>query len=522
MDSLDWQSTAIGAVHTWSPALSAAARLVLASRQPMLLLWGRDLVQVYNDGCAEVLGLGQLGQPASEQVGPLWQAVLPEAAALLAGRAGARADQTVAVMRDKEPAWWKMACTPLHDGGAMGGVLATFSDCTEQLQLCEALAAELAHTRTQASRADAASQDLRQLYEAILSSTPDLVYVFDLDYRFIYANDVLLKTWGKTAEEALGRTCLELGYEPWHAAMHAREIDQVRATVAPIRGEVPFEGAFGRRIYEYIFVPVRGANGQVQAVAGTTRDITDRKAAELALRDENSRKDEFLAMLAHELRNPLAPIAAASTLLRMRPLDEQRLTYISDVMARQVRHMTELVDDLLDVSRVTRGLITLTLGPVDLRTAVAEAAEQAGPLLAARRHALTIDDPGLPMLVQGDLKRLVQVISNLLTNAAKYTPDGGRIDVLLRRHGDGDGDGDRDRYAICVRDSGIGMTPDLVAHAFDLFVQGQRTADRSQGGLGIGLALARKLIELHGGRITASSDGPGHGSAFTVTLPGVR
>jgi PAS domain S-box-containing protein len=512
IDSVDWDSSAVGGMPGWGPTLAAMVRLVLASRQPMLLLWGRQLVQIYNDGCAEVLGTGQMGNPASEQVGPLWQAVLPEARALLDGvRTGTVADRPVAVVRGKERAWWKTACTPVHDGAAIVGVLATFTDCTDEFQLCQAMSTELAYTREQAKSAETASNSLRQLYEAILSSTPDLVYVFDLDYRFIYANDVLLTMWGRTAEEALGKTCLELGYEPWHAEMHAREIDQVRDTKQPIRGEVPFEGAFGRRMYEYIFVPVIGSDGRVQAVAGTTRDVTERKEAEVALRDENIRKDEFLAMLAHELRNPLAPIAAASTLLRVRPLDDQRLMHISDVVGRQVRHMTGLVDDLLDVSRVTRGHIALTLEPVDLRTVVAEAAEQVGPLMTARHHLLTINGTQMPMMVNGDHKRLVQVISNLLNNAAKYTPDGGTVAVELL-HG-------ASAHVLSVRDSGIGMTQELVAHAFDLFVQGQRTADRSQGGLGIGLALVRKLVELHSGHITARSDGTGHGSTFTVALP---
>jgi PAS domain S-box-containing protein len=511
IDSVDWEGSAVGGMCTWSPALTAMVRLVLASRQPMLLLWGGQLVQIYNDACAEVLGTGQMGQPASQQVGPLWQAVLPEAKALLGGGLnGKEGDRPVAVIRGKERAWWKTACTPVHDGASVAGVLATFTDCTEEVHLCQAMSAELAYTREQASRAETSSTSLRQLYEAILSSTPDLVYVFDLDYRFIYANDVLLKMWGRSAEEALGRTCLELGYEPWHAEMHAREIDQVRETMQPIRGEVPFDGAFGRRMYEYIFVPVLGSDGRVQAVAGTTRDVTERKQAETALRDENSRKDEFLAMLAHELRNPLAPIAAAATLLRVRPLDEKRVAHISDVMGRQVKHMTELVDDLLDVSRVTRGHITLTHAPVDLRAVVAEAAEQAAPLMAARRHTLTINGQ-TAMPVEGDHKRLVQVISNLLNNAAKYTPEGGKVTVELLEGGSA--------HIVSVTDSGIGMTAELVAHAFDLFVQGQRTADRSQGGLGIGLALVRKLVELHGGEITARSDGPGQGSTFSVALP---
>src|SRR5580692_6859674 len=165
----------------------------------------------------------------------------------------------------------------------------------------------------------------KALYEAILTNTPDLAYVFGLDHRFVYANEGLLKLWGKTREEALGRTCLELGYEPWHAAMHDREIDQIAATGQPIRGEVPFTGAFGHRHYDYLLVPVLGSAGEVIAVAGTTRDITERKQMEAALREADHRKDEFIAMLAHELRNPVAPIRNAAEMLSRLSGDERVL-----------------------------------------------------------------------------------------------------------------------------------------------------------------------------------------------------
>ena len=175
------------------------------------------------------------------------------------------------------------------------------------------------------ARITASSEQQRRLYETILSNTPDLVYVFDRDHRFTYANQALLTMWGKTSDEAIGRNCLELGYEPWHAAMHDREIDQVIATRQPIRGEVPFTGTQGRRFYDYIFVPVFGIDGEVEAIAGTTRDVTDRKRSEDALRqsqhdltEANRVKDEFLAMLGHELRNPLAPISTAVQLIRLR------------------------------------------------------------------------------------------------------------------------------------------------------------------------------------------------------------
>ncbi|MEN3275479.1 MAG: hypothetical protein V7631_1269 [Massilia sp.] len=484
----------------------------------------------------------------------------------------------------------------------------------------------------------AESERQRRLYETVLSNSPDLAYVFDLDHRFTYANAVLLRMWGKTLEEALGKTCLELGYEPWHAEMHDREIEQVKATKAPIRGEVPFNGTFGRRIYDYIFVPILGPDGEVEAVAGTTRDVTERKRFEEELRDSerrfrtitnampqmvwtalpdgtidyhneqfyhfigmaagsakgtawaedllhpddqqagracwthsvasgepyemtyrvrhhsgeyrwilaralplhddagnivkwlgtdtdiheaklaeaalqaaNHRKDEFLAMLAHELRNPLAPISAAAQVLRLMPQNGDKVRQYSEVISRQVSHMTTLVNDLLDVSRVTRGMVQLEKAPVDLKSVVTSAAEQVHPLIEAGRHALALRLGPAPAGVLGDRARLIQVTANLLANAAKYTPPGGVITLSVGAH-----DG---KARITVSDNGNGIDAALLPHIFDLFVQGKRTPDRAQGGLGLGLALVKNIVGMHGGRVEARSEGPGRGSTFIVELP---
>jgi PAS domain S-box-containing protein len=243
------------------------------------------------------------------------------------------------------------------------------------------------------------------------------------------------------------------------------------------------------------------------------RDITERKAAEDKLRVADRRKDEFLAMLAHELRNPLAPISAAADLLRIGRLDEARVRQSSAIIGRQVRHMTSLVDDLLDVSRVTRGLVTLARAPVPARAIVDEAIEQVRPMFEARRQHLAVDIGEPEALVLGDKARLVQVLANLLNNAAKYTPEARRIDVAATV------DGARGRLLLTVRDEGIGMEPELTGHVFDLFTQGERSVDRAQGGLGLGLALVRNLVELHGGTVGCTSPGLGQGSTFEVALP---
>ncbi|QJE01653.1 response regulator [Massilia forsythiae] len=238
---------------------------------------------------------------------------------------------------------------------------------------------------------------------------------------------------------------------------------------------------------------------------------TARSLAERELRAADQRKDEFLAMLAHELRNPLAPISTGAHLLKLLHSDNVQITQTCSIIVRQVDHMTGLVDDLLDVSRVTRGLVSLSTQVLDLKRVVDDAAEQIRPLITARRHRVVIDLPPLPCHVKGDHKRLVQVVANLLGNATKYTPEGGAIDLRLAADGHD--------YVLTVADDGIGMEPALVERVFDLFTQAERTPDRSQGGLGLGLALVKSLVELHGGAVHAASPGPGKGSTFTVRLP---
>jgi signal transduction histidine kinase/ActR/RegA family two-component response regulator len=236
-----------------------------------------------------------------------------------------------------------------------------------------------------------------------------------------------------------------------------------------------------------------------------------RGLAERELRAADQRKDEFLAMLAHELRNPLAPISTGAHLLKLLHSDNAQITQTCAIIARQVEHMTGLVDDLLDVSRVTRGLVSLSTQVLDMRKVVDDAAEQIRPLITTRRHSVLLDLPADAAPVKGDHKRLVQVVANLLNNANKYTPEGGHIELRLAEDGP--------HYVLTVSDDGIGMEPQLVERVFDLFTQAERTPDRSQGGLGLGLALAKSLVELHGGTVRAESPGLGKGSTFTVRLP---
>ncbi|MFL6618381.1 MAG: PAS domain S-box protein [Povalibacter sp.] len=612
---------------------------------------------------------------------------------------------------------------------------------------------------TDRTRAEEALAQQQRLYEAILTNTPDLAYVFDLNHRFIYANEGLLKMWGKTSNEALGKNCLELGYEPWHAAMHDREIDEVVATKKSVRGEVPFTGALGRRIYDYLLVPVFGIDGEVEAIAGTTRDVTDRKrsedalrqsetrfrqlieaspagvaisepdgrilmanetllqimgytradlergtvdwqrvtppeylqrdlahmealrqggspaafekefirsdgsrvpvlivarfipgegermvafalditerkqaaeslrrteqrlsrifetnllgllyfnveggvvgandeflrvvgftradleegtvdwsrmtpdefkaqdaravadlqrvgahvaiekqyvrkdgtrvwvlvgsamvdsdmgvgfvldlsevkAAEEALRVADRRKDEFLATLSHELRNPLAPIRNAVELLKRSPSLDKQLRTASEMIDRQVHHMVRLVDDLLEVSRITLGHVNLRHETVSLGAVLTDALEAARPAVEQAEHRLTVQMPAENMQMNGDPTRLSQIFQNILNNAARYTPDRGNISLAVKRDGT--------EAHVHIRDSGIGIPPDMQSRIFELFTRAHSSQEIKTSGLGIGLAVAKELVELHGGRIEVRSDGLRTGSEFIVTLP---
>jgi PAS domain S-box-containing protein len=398
--------------------------------------------------------------------------------------------------------WYEVTCFP-----AVEGVSVYFRNVTEERQV-------------QAERERLALDSARQrrMYETALNSTPDLIYVFDLEHRIIYANEALLRMWGVTEAYAYGRKLPELGYEPWHVAMHDREIEQVVATRAPIRGEVPFSGTNGRRVYDYIFAPVLGPDGAVVAVAGTTRDVTERQAAEQAMREQAQRltesdqaKDEFLATLSHELRNPLAPLRNSFELLRRLPGVDAKLAGVHAMMERQVNHLVRLVDDLLEMSRISRGTLSLRDERVPLETVVRNAVETSEPLVQAARHTLTVDLPDEPLWLQGDPVRLAQILANLLNNAARYTDDGGTIVVRARREGE--------QAVIAVRDNGIGIAPDVMPRMFEMFSRGHRETGRHQGGLGIGLALSRRLAQMHNGSLDALSDGPGRGSEFTVRLP---
>jgi PAS domain S-box-containing protein len=323
-------------------------------------------------------------------------------------------------------------------------------------------------------------------------------------------------------------TSRTMSFARWCELVHPRDRSQVEEKFRLARAHLPgtsilMEICMRRKEghYRWFFVRAdwyREKESQPYALSGVNVDIHERKITEEELREAvdklkeaDARKDEFLAMLAHELRNPLAPIRAAADLLRMKQYDIASVRQATGIIGRQVNHMTTLVDDLLDVSRVTRGLVKLEKTPLEIRHIIADAVEQVTPLIRAKGHRLTLHLAPDAASVFGNHKRLVQVLANILNNAAKYTGQNGEITLRTQVHAQ--------TVLLHVCDNGIGMAPSLVARVFELFVQGDRGADRSSGGLGIGLALAKSLIELHEGYVHAESEGENLGSKFTICLP---
>src|SRR3984957_9167871 len=251
--------------------------------------------------------------------------------------------------------------------------------------------------------------------------------------------------------------------------------------------------------------------GERKFVLETNRDITERKAAQEALRRADHQKDEFLAMLAHELRNPLAPIRNAAVLLTREIGADPRLGALIAMITRQSQHLTRLLDDLLDVSRIARGRIVLQSEPLEIGEIIEPAIEMVQPLMNEKLHKLRVDRPGQPLHVHGDRARLVQCLCNLLNNAAKYSAARSEIVVVVTEA--------PDNVTIEVRDNGVGISPELLPQIFDLFIQGVRPLDRSQGGLGIGLSIVKRLVEMHQGAVSAASEGIGRGSTFSIRLP---
>jgi len=418
-----------------------------------------------------------------------------------------------------EDMYWSATNTPVYDAE---GILTCVSHTTINITAQVLAEQALRLSREEALRNAQMAESERAHLAGVLRAAPVGVLVVDNALSVLHRNPAHEAMFGATLPGA----SRQIDFSHWHGWF----IDGPRAGRKLEPHEWPLQRARAGEVVEQSLLRVRtfgmepeqrmlmvsaapivDAGGARVGAVAVAMDIEARVRAEEALKEADRRKDEFLAMLAHELRNPLAPIGAAASLLARDGANVDHVRRSSAVITRQVQHMTGLVNELLDVARVTRGLITLDKAVLDAKRIVAEALEQMRPVLESRGHTLQVSQLPSPAFVEGDHKRLVQVLANLLNNAAKFTPAGGTIGVELAI--------DPHHVRMAVQDNGIGMSQQLIDQAFELFSQAERTSDRSQGGLGIGLALVRSLVQLHGGHVNAESAGVGHGTRFTVCLP---
>ncbi len=505
--AFDWKTTPLGPVATWPASLKTTVSIVLNSSHPMFLWWGAQLIQIYNDAYVPSFGNGKhphaLGQPGRECWPEIWPIIGPQIDNILAGGTPVlHEDALVPIARNGciEDVYWTYTYSAVYDDDdRIGGVLVTCLETTARVLTARAL--------------ESAAADRDRLLNDAPVATAVLVGP-ELTYQL--ANQFYLEIIGR--DHIVGKPFAEVYPELVDSPIHRVFLEVYRTGIPYLspetRVELDMHGRMQDRYYHYNLAPLRRVDGIVYGLVVIVVDITQQvksrnevERLNAELRDAVDTKDAFLAMLGHELRNPLAPIVTA---LRLMKLKDSATSREQDVIKRQVEHLVRLVDDLLDVSKITRGKVELRLGRIDLKEVVAKAVEMADYLLEQKQHRLRIDVPA-DVVWFGDGARLAQVIANLLTNAARYTPRSGSIDV---RALSADG-----WIEVAVVDTGIGIPPALLPRIFDLFVQGHRNTDRAEGGMGIGLTLVRNLVEMHGGTVAAESAGEGQGSRFTVRLP---
>jgi PAS domain S-box-containing protein len=432
----------------------------------------------------------------------------PALRALREGQVVGLANHTVLIAKDGREYSIDDSAAPIRgEDGQVRGVVLVFRDVTERRRLEMQNAGRLTAARLLAS---------------IVESSDDAIVSKTLDGIIQSWNTAAEQIFGYSAEQAVGRHISLI-----IPAERANEEDEIIARIRAGERIEHFDTVRVRSDGQHIPIsltisPIRDEMGRIVGASKIARSITERKQAEeriyslvAELKQTDRRKDEFLATLAHELRNPLAPLRNALQIMKLSGND-QAAENVRAMMERQLSQMVRLVDDLLDVSRISQGKIELHKERLTVAAVVESALEISRPLIETAHHELTVALPPQPLLMDGDLTRLAQVLSNLLNNAAKYTPEGGHIWLTVEASGERQ---PPDTVAIRVRDNGAGIPPDMLPRVFELFTQVDRTLERAQGGLGIGLTLVRQLVEMHGGTVEASSEGLGRGSTFTVRLP---
>ena len=511
LEDVDWTATPLGPPQQWPQSLRIAVSICLNSRFPMFVWWGPSLVNIYNDAYIPVLGKRHpraFGRPALESWAEIWDVLGPQVDIVMQGRATWNERVLLQMERNgySEDTWFTWSYSPIHDDqGAVGGL---FCACSEET------AAVLAERQRDRLVRDA--QDTARTLKTWFDNAPGFV-------ALLRGPDLVFEMVNKAYYQLVGHREIE-GLPVFEALPDVRHqgfediLRRVYESGEPFVGRAlrlwvqrEPQAQMEERFVDLVYQPVRNADGEVGGIFAQGYDVTDQVLAVNALKEDDRRKDEFLATLAHELRNPLAPIRQASAVARAPGADAARRAWALDVIDRQAGHMALLLDDLLDISRISRGRLVLRIQPVDLSEVVQSAIETVRPLIDRKKHELAVHLPPGPLVLGVDAIRLAQVLSNLLSNAAKYTDDGGRI-VLEGELVAGD-------LVLRVRDNGIGLSEGALQDIFEMFSQVSSALDRAEGGLGIGLALSRGLVALHGGTLVAHSEGLGQGAEFTVRLP---
>lgn len=529
-----WETTPLGPCSGWPTSLKSTLAMLFHASQPMFLWWGPALIQFYNDAYLPSFGRGKhpaaMGQPGRECWQEIWPIIWPQIDDVMArGKASWHQDALVPIERNGriEEVYWTYSYGPIYsDDGSIGGTLVICTETTARV---------LAERRMRTLRALADRTALATDLPALLHHAAAALADNNLDIPCA----ALL-----TADTVTPILPLPLAPSPSTAALPAALLaptarlvplaslpltpipapwpePPTHAWLAPLAGpephtllalglspRLPFDDPY-RHFLAQVLEHLDSARTRITAEQSRLAAQRERDNLLSALAAANRTKDEFLAMLGHELRNPLAPIVTALQLMTLQSRGDPSREY--RVIERQVAHLVRLVDDLLDVARITRGQIDLHRETVAIADVLTRAIEMASHLLEKRGHRLDLDLPPEPLLTDGDPVRLAQIVANLLTNAARYTEPGGHICLRARQTAD--------HIELRVQDDGIGIPPEMLPRMFDLFVQGQRSSDRADGGLGIGLALVKNLVALHGGTVTAHSDGPGRGSEFILSLP---
>lgn len=501
----DWAATPLGPPLRWPQALKTAIRLMLSTQHPMFIWWGPQLIQFYNDAYRRSIGPERhpsaLGQHGPECWAEIWDLIGWQIEQVMAGgEATWHQNQLVPITRfgKREDVYWTYGYSPIDEPSApngVGGVLVICTETTDQV---------LSEQRL---------REAERTWRSLFDQAPGFISILrGPEHIFEYANQRYVEMFG--GRDFIGKPISQMLPEIEDQGFIAilGEVYRTGRAHTGIATPIYLERGSAQVVYrDFVYQPIRDAHGAVTAVLVIGYDVTERVLFAKKLEEADTRKNQFLAMLGHELRNPLAGIHNAAAVLARADGNDPRNPQLIDMIQRQLSHLTRLAEDLLDIASISQGKTRLRMEPLDVATLLRDAIELVHPLLEEKQHEVHVDVLDQPLRVRGDRARLIQCISNVVTNAAKYTDPRGSIGLTACRAG---------TYAeITVTDNGIGIAPELLPHVFNIFTQGEPGLSRSKGGLGIGLAIVKQLIALHGGEVLARSDGAGRGTAFSLRLP---